>query len=376
MREATAFRGQPVLLLLALLCGWGALRAAFWQNPFAPVQGPGWLGAEAEAAPLEARVRVAAHRPEAAAPLQAMRQVPVPALPAPPDLAAMAAVDAVAGMDEPVAEPPPQVPPSTVIAGANLLFAAGLSQIPLPPALLAQLRVAAARPFPAGAAHRFPSGPPARRWSADGWLLLRPDAAGPLRPGAPAYGRSQAGAVLRYRLGDRAGRRPQAHLRASAALSGAAERELAAGLSARPLAGLPLRMAAEARVTDRENAADIRPAAFAVTEIAPIALPLAARAEIYLQAGYVGGDLATAFADGQLRLDRPVLRLGGAEMAAGLGAWGGAQKGASRLDAGPGASVSFGLGEVTARLAADYRVRVAGDARPASGPAVTLSAGF
>ena len=59
-----------------------------------------------------------------------------------------------------------------------------------------------------------------------------------------------------------------------------------------------------------------------------------------------------------------------------MGAWGGAQDGASRLDIGPSAAVSFRLGEGRGRVAADYRIRVAGEAEPASGPALTLSAGF
>ena len=49
---------------------------------------------------------------------------------------------------------------------------------------------------------------------------------------------------------------------------------------------------------------------------------------------------------------------------------------AARLDVGPSAMVSFRLGEAQSRVAVDYRLRVAGDAAPASGPALTFSAGF
>ncbi len=68
--------------------------------------------------------------------------------------------------------------------------------------------------------------------------------------------------------------------------------------------------------------------------------------------------------------------MGDFDLRAGAGAWGGAQEDAARLDIGPSASVSFQLGEGRGRLAADYRIRVAGDAEPSSGPALTLSAGF
>ena len=91
---------------------------------------------------------------------------------------------------------------------------------------------------------------------------------------------------------------------------------------------------------------------------------------------YVGGSFATAFVDGQGRVERPLGRFGEAEVSAGAGAWGGAQKGAARLDIGPTAAVTFRLGEARGRLAADYRFRLAGNAEPRSGPALTVSAGF
>ena len=181
--------------------------------------------------------------------------------------------------------------------------------------------------------------------------------------------------MVRYRLAD-SGHLPQAYLRATAALAGAREEDGAAGLSARPLAGVPLRVAAEGRVTVTGQATEVRPAAFAVTELPPARLPLGSRAEAYLQAGWVGGRYATAFVDGQARVEHPLARIGTTEVTAGAGVWGGAQKGATRLDVGPSARVSFRLCIGEGRVAADYRVRVAGDAQPGSGPALTLSAGF
>lgn len=214
------------------------------------------------------------------------------------------------------------------------------------------------------------------RWSADGWLLLRRDTSSPFLSDRPSYGRSQAGAVVRYRLVPASPLRPEAHLRASAALAGARERELAAGLSARPLSGVPVRLIAEARVSETGRGTRVRPAAYAVSEFPPLPLPLGARAEAYVQAGYIGGAFATAFADGQARIERPLARVGETEVSAGGGAWGGAQKGSARIDIGPTAAVTFRLGDARARVAADYRFRVAGDAEPSSGPALTLSAGF
>ncbi|MBV1686578.1 hypothetical protein KRR38_02555 [Novosphingobium sp. G106] len=195
---------------------------------------------------------------------------------------------------------------------------------------------------------------------------------------APAtYGASQLGAVVRYRLAPQSPHRPALYLRGSAALNGSREREGALGLSVRPIAGLPVVVAAEARLNDQPTGRHVRPAAFAYTELPPVGLPLGTRAEFYGQAGYVGGDFATAFADGQVRVDRRVVRVGRGEFRAGGGAWGGAQKGASRLDVGPSAMLGMPLGgSAGLRVAADWRFRITGNAAPTSGPALTLSAGF
>ncbi|MEO6153104.1 MAG: hypothetical protein ABIT09_12835 [Croceibacterium sp.] len=181
--------------------------------------------------------------------------------------------------------------------------------------------------------------------------------------------------MLRYRLADGA-TRPQAYARFSSALSGPREREVAVGLSARPLASVPVRLAAEARVSETTQGTEVRPEVFAVTELPAVRLPLGFRGEAYAQVGYVGGAFATAFVDGQARIDRQLLGAGDAELRAGAGTWGGAQNDVSRLDVGPTAALDVRLGATRARVAVDYRFRVAGDAAPANGPALTLSAGF
>ena len=213
------------------------------------------------------------------------------------------------------------------------------------------------------------------RWSMDGWVFVRDDRAGPLASSQPSYGRSQAGAVIRYRLSE-SPYAPQAYLRGSVSLARSKEEEGALGLSARPLSGAPVRVAIEARITNTAAGTEVRPAAYAVTELPPVHLGLGARGEAYLQAGWVGGRYATAFIDGQARIDHPLVAVAGTQLTAGAGLWGGAQKAAERLDVGPSALLTFRLGRCQGRLSADYRFRIAGDAQPASGPALTLSAGF
>ncbi len=172
-------------------------------------------------------------------------------------------------------------------------------------------------------------------------------------------------------------RRPTAYLRTTSSVGAINETTAALGLSARPIPRLPVDAALEGRVTAQGGSRRVQPVAMAVTELPPILLPGALRAEAYGQAGYVAGRYATPFADGQLRVDRSLLTVGRVEARAGGGVWGGIQKGASRVDAGPGATVSMPLtSKVFGRLAVDWRFRVAGNAEPGSGPAVTVAAGF
>ena len=190
------------------------------------------------------------------------------------------------------------------------------------------------------------------------------------------YGASQTGAVLRYRLDTASPHRPSATLRATAALGGSRGRAVALGLSARPLPALPVALHAELRASRMASGTKLRPAVFAVTELPRFTLPAGFAGEAYAQAGYVGGAAATAFVDGQLRVDRKLADVGPAELRAGAGAWGGAQEGAGRLDIGPTATIGLVGGQGAARLGLDWRFRVAGKAAPSSGPALTLSAGF
>jgi hypothetical protein len=265
----------------------------------------------------------------------------------------------------------PAVPPR-LAGGHALLWLAAVSQLPGPLALLDAGRRAAAPPL-------LPvlgggSSPP--RWSADAWALVRRGGVSDAAPFVPTYGGSQVGAVLRYRLAPGSDHRPTAYLRATAALAAAGERELAVGLSLRPLSQVPLVLAGEARAGRLGTETRVRPAVVAVTEFAPVTLPAGTRAEFYLQGGYVGGRGATPFVDGSVRIDRQVARFGHVDLRAGAGLWGGAQEGAGRLDVGPSASLDVARGRGAARVVLDWRLRLAGEAAPPSGPALTISAGF
>jgi hypothetical protein len=257
-----------------------------------------------------------------------------------------------------------------VAGGHHALWLAATALLPLPPLGIA--------PAPRGA----PAAAPARRWSADGWLLLRPNPAGTIAPGPlpGTYGASQMGAVIRYRLDTTSAHKPALYARAAAAIGKTREHEAALGFSARPLAAVPLVAMVEGRVNEGTGGkARVRPAIAVVTELPPARLPLGFTGEAYAQGGWIGGRQPTAFIDGLVRAERPVASFGpDLELHAGAGAWGAKQRGASRLDLGPVASLRVRLGDsgVNARVEADWRLRVAGRSRPESGPVLTVSAGF
>lgn len=232
-------------------------------------------------------------------------------------------------------------------------------------------------------ARAVPVAAPPGRWSLDGWAFWRqgPSAVPASQGRVPVYGASQAGAVLQYRLAPARGHDPRLYARAYRALVQQGESELALGGSLRPLARVPLRVAGEVRYTDAVLSRTFRPAAYAVTEIPPLRLPIGAQAEVYGQAGWVGGAGETPFADAQASVTRSLpwaarLTDERLRMSVGAGAWGGAQKGAQRLDLGPTLRLDTRIGQVPARIAVDWRLRVAGDAIPGSGVAVTVATGF
>lgn len=267
-----------------------------------------------------------------------------------------------------------------LLAGHPLVWITAMSQFPASPEGAVRLRQVSA-PASGEAATTILDQPAAlvpNRWSFDGWVLYRPDSGSPGFTGAiPAsYGGSQAGGVVNFSLTPTNRHLPRIYLRGTQALAGAREAEAAFGLSARPVPAIPVRAMAEVRIQRVGGDNRLRPAILAVTELEPVRLPLGTRGETYAQVGYVGGDFATPFVDGQARITREVAEFDLGHLDVGSGVWGGAQKGAKRLDIGPTASVHTRIGEVPARLSIDYRERVAGDAAPRSGVAVTFSVGF
>jgi hypothetical protein len=96
----------------------------------------------------------------------------------------------------------------------------------------------------------------------------------------------------------------------------------------------------------------------------------------YAQGGGIARDGIEGYVDGAMRISYPLARLGPARIDLGLGAWGAAQRGASRVDAGPWLSTALPVAGRSLRLSLEWRQRLAGRATPSSGPALTIGTDF
>jgi hypothetical protein len=212
--------------------------------------------------------------------------------------------------------------------------------------------------------------PPATpsRWSLSAWLLARRGGS-PALASAGTLGASQAGARIGYRITGPATEPVSLTARLSSPARSLQATEAAVGVEWQPSRRLPLRLAAERRqAIGRDGRSTFALLAHGGVTALPVAFGF--RVDAYGQAGVVGARSRDLFADGAARLTLPLDRRG--RVVVGAGAWAATQPGVSRIDVGPSASLSLS----GATLSLDWRVRIAGGASPASGPALTLSTGF
>jgi hypothetical protein len=201
------------------------------------------------------------------------------------------------------------------------------------------------------------------------WALLRAQSAAvagsqSLASGG-SLGASQAGSRLMYNFT----RQIAATFRTSSDV-GRRGGEVAAGLRIQPAAGIPLWVDAERRQRlGRFGSGRSAFALFFEGGVYDRPMPLHFVLDSYLQAGVVGLRSRDKFIDGALTLTRPVYK----HFSAGLGVWGGAQPGLYRVDAGPRVTMRV---RNNLRVHFDWRQRLAGNAQPGSGPAVTLAGDF
>jgi hypothetical protein len=339
MRKGRALRCWGLLLAL-----WVSARAAWlWRDGVVPRRSAAMVGSTADLPPVASSLT----RRGAAATARAEAQPPAPAF-----------NDQLVHISpsRPLASRRPARLPALITAVER---AAGHVPAPLPAPLVAGQPPSAEAIVPqvrggtlVEAAGRAP------RWSQTGWLLLRGGAT--TSTAAPQLGGAQLGVRVARALDDEG--RLAASLRLVSALQ-AREREAIAAVEWHPRA-LPFRMLAERRI----GVAGLRSGwgLGAAGGISDLELSHGALLDGYLQAGVI--ERRGGYADGAVSLERPLAQNGDATLRLGLGAWGAAQRGAQRLDVGPTATLR--LGRARATLA--WRARVAGDAQPASGAALTI----
>jgi hypothetical protein len=201
------------------------------------------------------------------------------------------------------------------------------------------------------------------------WALLRGRQGQALGPSSLAnggqLGGSQAGSRLTYNFT----RQIAASLRFSSDV-GRRGGEVAAGARLQPVAGLPLWVTAERRQRIGQYGSGRNAfALFLEGGVYQRPLPWHFSLDGYFQGGIVGLHRRDRFIDGALTVTRPVYR----NFSGGFGVWGGAQPGVYRVDAGPRVTMNV---RNNLKVHVDWRQRVAGNAQPGSGPAITLAGDF
>ena len=204
----------------------------------------------------------------------------------------------------------------------------------------------------------------ARRLSGSVWLLARGGPAGTVSGGQ--LGASQGGVRLAYALGN--ARRVAVVGRIAAPLAGAG-REAALGLEWQPTRW-PIRIVAEQRFALDSGRGG--PTLGVIAGYGPTDIVSGVRLEAYGQAGGIVRDGVEGFVDASARITHPLGDVRGIRVDVGVGAWGSAQRAAERFDIGPSFVVAVPVARKTIRLTLDWRQRIAGGARPGSGPALSL----
>ena len=365
----------PVRFLALLVVGWAGVRAATlgmipgftvsYAKPLPRSEPPPVIATEFAALPPV--------EPAFAQELAGSSPFAYPAM-APVPVAYYPAYPAAYSYPYPVASPPPPIPPRpqwqlpSARAAETPDFYSPLPSLDswtLPPMTSAAFPAGRSTPAPmpsVAAAAR----PRLDRWQLSSWALLR----GSPGPGALAsggtLGGSQAGARLTYAFNPMIA----ASLRTSSPVGGSRGAEVAGGIRVIPFRSIPLAITAERRQAISPNGGGR--SAFAVFVEGGLyrqPMPLRFSLDAYVQAGVVGLNSRDYFADGAFAFTRPVW----GRFSAGFGVWGGVQPGIYRIDAGPRISMRI---RDNIHAHADWRQRLVGNAEPASGPALTLTADF
>jgi hypothetical protein len=206
------------------------------------------------------------------------------------------------------------------------------------------------------------------------WVMSRGQA-GTASADASQLANSQIGIrTLIPILGDNRKLAISANLRISAPLNSQGQ-ELGVGvLLSSHLGGQPVGLIVERRQSlDHSERPSV--AVVATTGISDVPLGKHFGIDGYVQAGGVKGRTTIGFIGGQASLERK-WRTNKVDVGTGVGLWGDVQGRTRRLDVGPQISLFNRHGSIPMRLSAQWRFRIAGDAKPDSGPAIVVAADF
>lgn len=329
-------RGRPLRFLAMVTIAWVGVRVAMlWPRT-------GSLPAAIEAASPSARAEPRIAPTAASPPRTADARPPLRMLAPPPRYRA------------PLGDEHPRVQ-------LALMALAQYGDAVMPPPLLLPVPPARHTPTLAGLPERLDPLPD--RWSLSIWMTARGEGSRGAAPGGQIGG-GQAGARAAWLVSSRDRLAAYGRIITPLQIRG---REAALGLEWQPTRA-PVRL-----VVERRFGLDGNPGGTGLGAIAGIDAEWKGfRLEAYGQTGAVLRRRADPYADGAVRGTRTVGANGRTRFALGAGAWGAAQRDAQRLDLGPSATLAVR----NLRLALDWRQRVAGEARPGSGPALTLGADF
>lgn len=205
------------------------------------------------------------------------------------------------------------------------------------------------------------------RLSGSAWILARTGTGTIGSAPQGQLGASQAGLRVLASLPAPIPKSLRLSLRAVTALETNSGREIAPGLSWKPLPALPVEVIVERRIRLARNEGGAL-AVLVAGGVSDVHISEQAIFDAYAQTGLVGATRRLKFADGAATVRTEI----SPHIRAGVGVWGGAQPGLSRIDVGP----SVRLRISGASLSADWRFRVAGNARPGSGPSITIARDF
>ena len=212
--------------------------------------------------------------------------------------------------------------------------------------------------------------------SGSAWILYRPNSTVAPLASVGQLGGSQAGLQVSLpvaqvpKIGTIA---LQARLSRALQNPGQAEAGIGVRLTLHPK--IPINMVIERRIRIGEGGRN----AFAVGVASGFydkALPKGVLVSAYGQAGVVGLRTRDLYVDAAIRAEHRLFTSETSEVRVGVAAWGAAQPGVSRVDVGPRISGSLRIGKTRLQASVEWRQRLAGNARPNSGPVFTIGSDF